>query len=330
MILSWNTTNECNLYCSHCYRESGDRRAGELNTAEGKKLIDEIARAGFKVMIFSGGEPLMREDIYELIAHAAQRGLRPVLGSNGTLITEEAAQKLKEAGARGVGISLDSLDRCRHDKLRGCEHAWDRAVQGMENCKKAGLPFQIHTTIMDWNAPELEQLTDFAVERGAVAHHIFFLVPTGRGKDIADEALDPDTYEEVLTRAVKKAAEVNIEIKPTCAPQFMRIAKQLGVPMRFGKGCIAGTSYCIIGPTGRVQPCAYISEEIGNVRETPFDEIWRDNPVFHRLRTAAYEGACGACAYQKSCGGCRARAAYYHDGNLMAEDIICQYGQRGR
>ena len=175
MIISWNTTNACNMFCKHCYREAGCKAEEELNTQEAKTLLNQIAKAGFKIMIFSGGEPLMRPDILELVKHATSLGLRSVFGTNGTLITEEMAYKLKEAGAMGMGISLDSMDKEKHDTFRCYKGAWDGAVAGMRNCKKAGLPFQIHTTVMDWNQHELEDLTDFAVAEGAVAHHIFFL-----------------------------------------------------------------------------------------------------------------------------------------------------------
>lgn len=323
MIMSWNTTNKCNMFCDHCYRESGQEAAGELTTIQAKTLIEEVARAGFKIMIFSGGEPLTREDIFELIAHAKACGLRPVLGTNGSLITEEVAHKLKTAGLMGAGISLDSLDVAKHNQLRKLDGAWEMAVEGMKNCRKAGLGFQIHTTVMDWNQHEVEALTDFAVEMGAVAHHIFFLVPTGRGEKIEAQALKRDDYEALLVRIMTKAKEVPIEIKPTCAPQFMRVADQLRLNLRFSKGCLAGTSYCIISPTGDVQPCAYMKMEIGNVKNTPFDEIWANNPVFQTLRTTDYSGMCGACGYKNKCGGCRARAAYYHEGDYMSDDPLC-------
>ena len=317
--MSWNTTNACNLYCKHCYRESGKQAEGELSTAEGKKLIDGIAKAGFHIMIFSGGEPLTRPDIYELIAHAREVGLRPVLGSNGTLITPEVALRLKEAGLMAAGISLDSLDPQKHDALRGKEGAWEAAVQGMKNCREAGLGFQIHTTVMDWNT----DMMDFAVEIGARAHHIFFLVPTGRGEDIVDMALDRKAYEEVLTRIMTKAKDVPIEVKPTCAPQFIRVSDKVGYKHRFSKGCLAGISYCIISPKGDVQPCAYMKMEIGNVRDLPFDTIWAENETFQTLRTMQYGGECGTCQYDSKCGGCRARAAYYHKGDYMSADPLC-------
>ena len=229
MIVSWNTTNACNLTCAHCYRDAGAKAADELSTAEAKKMLTEIAKAGFKIMIFSGGEPLMRPDIVELVQFASDQGLRPVFGTNGTLITPELAKALKDAGTMGMGISLDSLDPAKHDKLRGKEGAWAEAVRGMENCRAAGLNFQIHTTVMDWNQDELEAITDFAVEKGAVAHHFFFLVPTGRATSIEEESLRAEQYESVLTRIMKKQQEVDIELKPTCAPQFLRIAALMGV-----------------------------------------------------------------------------------------------------
>lgn len=330
MIISWNTTNACNMHCAHCYRDAGCRAEDELSTAEGKQMLTEIARAGFKIMIFSGGEPLLRPDIIELVQHASNVGLRPVFGTNGTLITPEMAAKLKAAGTMGVGISLDSLDAAKHDRFRDFPHAWEGAVRGMRNCRAAGLPFQIHTTVMDWNASELEAITDFAVAEKAVAHHFFFLVPTGRAATIEAESLRAEAYEDVLTRIMKKQQTVDIELKPTCAPQFLRIAAQMGMKTRFRRGCLAGTAYCIVSPRGKVQPCAYLNMEIGDVRRQPFDEIWRTSEVLQRLRTMDYAGGCGSCDYKRACGGCRARAAYYHEGDYMAEEPWCLYhGRKG-
>lgn len=325
MIVSWNSTNACNMFCDHCYRESGTAAQGELNTAEAKAMIDEIVRAGFKIMIFSGGEPLLRPDILDLVAHANAGGLRAVFGTNGTLITPELAVQLKAAGARGMGISLDSLDAKKHDSLRKYTGAWEGAVRGMENCRNAGLPFQIHTTVFDWNKDELTAITDFAIEKGAAAHHFFFLVPTGRGSNIRDQSLDAQEYEETITRIMEKQKTVSIELKPTCAPQFTRIAREIGLDTRFTRGCLAGTTYCIVSPKGIVQPCAYLNIEAGNVRQTPFSEIWQNSPVLKELRTMKYKGGCGTCRYIKVCGGCRARAAVYHDGDYMHEEPWCLY-----
>jgi len=325
VIVSWNSTNQCNMYCAHCYRGAGEKGDQELSTTEAKALLEEIARAHFKIMIFSGGEPLLRSDIFDLVAHARDLGLRPVFGTNGTLITKEVAQELVKAGALGMGISLDSLDKSSHDSFRRCEGAWDGAVAGMEQCRSAGLRFQIHTTVMGWNDHEIESMTDFAVERGAVAHHIFFLVPTGRASGIEEQSLRAQEYEGLLERILEKQKATEIELKPTCAPQFMRIAKQKGLEMRFSRGCLAGISYCIIGPNGDLQPCAYLDLPIGNVRETPFSELWKNSPVLKKLRTQEYSGGCGHCMYKGICGGCRARAAVYHGGDYMAEEPWCLY-----
>lgn len=325
MLVSWMTTNRCNLRCVHCYQDAEEATDLELTTEEAKKMIGEIAKAGFKVMIFSGGEPLMREDIYELVSYAREQGLRPVFGSNGTLITPEVARRLKESGACAMGISVDSLSAEKHDKFRGLENAWELTRAGIEACKEAGLPFQLHTTVVDWNRDEVCDITDFAVEIGAMAHYIFFLIPVGRGKFINDTALEVADNERLLRAIMEKSAHVPIDVKPTCAPQFTRVAKQLGVDTRFERGCLAGLTYCVIGSEGIVRPCAYMTEEAGDVREQPFDEIWANSPVFERLRTQAYEGACGTCDYKSGCGGCRARAGYYHDGNILAQDDYCAH-----
>lgn len=328
MIISWNTTRACNLRCIHCYRDAGAADRGELTTAEGRTLLAQIARAGFKIMIFSGGEPLIREDIFELIACAKTLGMRPVLGTNGMLITSAVARALKEAGAACAGISLDSRDRDRHDRFRGHAGAWEETMRGIAACREAGLPFQIHTTVMTWNESEITSITDLAVELGAVAHHIFFLVPTGRARDIEDTTLKTAQYEALLERILDKQAQVPIELKPTCAPQFMRIARQKGIPMRFSKGCLAGTSYCVILPSGDVHPCPYLPLSAGNVREQPFDAIWRDSALLQDFRRLPLKGGCGSCSCADICGGCRARAYYYSDGDYLAEEPWCNFGRQ--
>lgn len=326
MLVSWNTTNECNLACRHCYRDAGARREEELDTAEALTLIDGIRAAGFRIMIFSGGEPLLREDIVELVRYAKSRGLVPVFGSNGTLLTGELAHRLADAGTAAFGISLDSPHAAEHDDFRGVPGAFQGAVDGMRVCREAGIPFQVHTTAMNWNADQITELTDWAVAAGARAHHVFFLVPTGRGLAIEDQVLPPERYERLLRRLMAKSTEVPIEIKPTCAPQFVRIARQMGVTTRFDRGCLAGLSYCIISPVGQVQACAYLDLPAGDVRKTPFEQIWRESPLFAALRTKTYGGRCGTCSFAGVCGGCRARA-YYLTGDYLGGDEWCLYRQ---
>ncbi len=324
MLISWNTTRQCHLRCRHCYRDAGEKDERELSTAEGRKLLHEIALCGFKIIIFSGGEPLLREDILELTAHARNLGLRPVFGTTGTTITPEIARELKKAGAVRLGISLDSAAEEVHDELRQVPGSWHRALEGMENCRLEGLEFQVHTTVVEKNYGEIESITDLSVEIGAAAHHVFFLVPTGRARDMEEEALRQRKYEKMLHRILEKQKEVPIELKPTCAPQFMRIAAVKGLEMRFSRGCLAGTAYCCITPGGDVNPCPYLPLKAGNVLEVPFQRIWRESAIFNRLRSETLGGKCGRCRYRDICSGCRARAHYY-EGDYMAGDPWCLY-----
>jgi putative heme d1 biosynthesis radical SAM protein NirJ2 len=322
MIISWNTTKVCNLKCEHCYRDAGGRDPQELNTAEGIALIDEIALAGFKILILSGGEPLMREDIFELVEHSVARGLRPVMGTNGTLFTRDLVCKMKAAGVARAGISLDSNDKSVHDAFRKMDGAWDSAVNGMKLCREEGLSFQVHTTVTKRNMGEITSMTDFVAGLGAAAHHIFFLVPTGRGKDISGVFLNAKDIKAVLKAVLNKQKDTPIELKPVCAPQFMPMAKSMGLSLRFSRGCLAGTGYCCILPNGDVHPCPYLPMKAGNVRQKPFSGIWKESDIFTRLRTLSYSGSCGVCGSKELCGGCRARA-YAEFGDYMAEDPGC-------
>ena len=295
----------------------------ELTTAEGKKLLDEAFACGFRIFVFSGGEPLLRPDLTELTAYAKSVGLRPVLGTNGILLTPAKVRELKDAGLAAAGISVDSLSAEKHDWFRQSKGAWAATVSGINSCREAGLPFQIHTTVMDWNEAETLSITDQAVEWGAMAHHVFFLVPTGRGDKIKDRSLPAAKQEELLGKILDKQSQVKIELKPTCAPQFMRIAAQKGMAMRFSKGCIAGTAYCVVLPNGDLQPCPYFPLKAGNIRLGGFATLWKESPLMKDLRGGGLHGQCGVCAFKNTCGGCRARAWYASDGDYLAEDPHC-------
>ncbi len=323
MIISWNITKACQLKCLHCYRDAGTKEADELTPAEGKALIDEIALAGFKILIISGGEPLMRADVYDLIAHAKARGLRPVLGTNGIMIDRGVARRLKDAGLTRAGISLDSTDEAVHDDFRQYAGAWKGSLAGMKACLDEGLDFQIHTTVTTYNYKDVAKITDLAVTLGAKAHHIFFLVPTGRGKDLA--AVIPSAeYQALLKKIMQKQREVPIELKPVCAPQFVPLAQDMNQPTRFQRGCLAGVSYCCILPNGDVHPCPYFPIKVGNVRDHKFSALWGSHPLFKELRQGDYNGNCGGCQHKTSCGGCRARA-YAQTGDYMDFDPECIY-----
>ncbi|MFP4198835.1 MAG: radical SAM protein [Halanaerobium sp.] len=321
-IISWNSTNQCHLNCPHCYRDAGANLAKELNTAEAKKMLDQIKAANFHLMIFSGGEPLLRDDIFELISYASEIGLRPVLGSSGGLIDAQTAVKLKEAGVLAAGISLDSVDPQKHNQFRGEAGLFAKVKNAFSELKKVDIPFQTHMTVMDWNLDELEAVIDYSAQVGAKAAHIFFMVPTGRAAYIEENSISKNEYQQAIKRIMKKSEEVEIEVKPVCAPQFIATADQMDIKTRFRNGCLAGESYCIVNPVGDVQPCAYLDLKVGNLRENNFKSIWENSEILNKMRTSDWQGKCGSCKYGTNCRGCRARA-YYYSGDFMGADPFC-------
>jgi len=308
-LVSWNVTLKCNLRCSHCYIDAQIREAtGELTTAEGKMLIDQIAEVSKPILILSGGEPLLREDIFELARYGSEKGLKVTMGTNGTLVDDESARRLRDAGVRKVAISLDSISPEKHDIFRGLRGAWKATIKGIDACQRNGLDFQVNTTVTKQNFEEVDEIISFAQRLGASNFHLFFLVPTGRGEKLED--LTPVQYEEMLRKVIKEGARRDFDVRPTCAPQFMRIAKQEMMNLeKWGRGCIAGIRYCRIYPTGDVTPCPYLPVKVGNIRESSFKEIWFNSDVLNELRDLSkLKGRCGICEYKDICGGCRARA----------------------
>lgn len=336
-LLAINLTRRCNLHCAHCYLDAHARRHAdnELSTAEVHEVLDEVASRGTETMVvLTGGEPLLRPDLEEIVAHGARRGLAMVVGTNGTLLTGERAQSLKAAGVMGCGISLDSLDPRHHDDFRGVAGAWAKALSGIENCRHHGLAFQIHFTVTGHNADEVPAMIDFARRSGARVLNVFFLVCTGRGRSLSD--ITPQRYEQVLEQLIDaQARTADLIIRARCAPHFKRIAHQRNpdsmlnrIGGRDADGCIAGTHYCRITSDGGVTACPYIPLEEGNIRQRPFGEIWDHASGFQHLRAPTLGGTCGVCEYRELCGGCRARALA-HSGELMDADPWCAYGPRG-
>ena len=325
MLISWNTTSRCNLFCRHCYRESGPGTdtSGELSTREGRDLIAAVARAGFRLLILSGGEPLLREDILDLVAAAREAGLVPAMGTNGTLLTADIARALAAAGLRGVAVSVDSLDRDYHDDFRGMKGAYDLTQRGIANALAAGLRVQINLTLTARNLEQFDAMVDHYEALGVQAVHPFFLVPTGRALSMADGELASDAYFAMIRKILARQRTTTVELKPTCAPQFMPMALEMGLPQRFSRGCLAGVSYCCILPRGQVHVCPYLPVEAGDVRNAPFDEIWERSEVFRKLRDfSSYGGRCGRCEHVAICGGCRARA-FHATGDYLAEEPWC-------
>jgi AdoMet-dependent heme synthase len=322
-LVSWNTTQRCNLRCSHCYLAAGQRAPAELTIEEGCRLIDQLADAGTRMLILTGGEPLMRRETTELVARASSRGLLVVLGTNGMLLTGSRAGQLKAAGVDGVGISLDSADPERHDSFRGVPGAWRGAVRGIRACVAEGLPVLLQMTVLPWNFEEVEDLIELADREGATGFTLYFLVCTGRGETLSD--ITPEQYEQALgSLAAAQERYPRMMVRARCAPQISRIAAQQDSALVGNAGCLAARQYCRITPDGQVTPCPYLPLSAGSVRERPFSEIWQNAPLFQRLRGGTPTGRCGDCDFRALCGGCRARA-FALTGDLLGEDPWCAY-----
>lgn len=346
-LISWNVTKRCNLHCGHCYLdastlapplrpsgtkseiESGLSETIELSTIEALKLIDDISfLAPGAMLILTGGEPLARGDIFDLAGHASERGLSVVLGTNGTLLTEETVLRLKEKGVKGVGLSIDSLDPLSHDTFRGLNGAWESTVKGIEYLNKHGIEFQLQLSVTKGNYEEVEDIVEFACQKGAKAMNVFFLVCTGRGQEMTD--ITPQQYEKVLVKLsdLDKKYSGKLMVRGRCAPHFLRVVQQKDPdsPVMKGatSGCIAGTHYFRITPDGDVTPCPYMPTVVGNIRKQGLADIWNNSSVFHKLRNPSYNGRCADCEFSDVCGGCRARALAA-SGDLMGEDPWCEH-----
>ncbi len=344
-IISWNITLRCPLKCAHCYVDAGNSEPeGVLSTNEAKRVIDQIADAGSPILVLSGGEPLLREDICEIATYGTEKKLRMVMGTSGYYLDEEMALRLKEAGIKAVAISLDSIEPAIHDAFRGVEGAWERAVHAVDACNAAGIPVQINMTVVRPVIGDIESLITYGESKGVKDYHLFFPVRTGRGEGISLST--PEEYEGIIHEVLTRYRDSRLNIRPTCAPQFRRIADDLGIENpQWGRGCLAGITYCRIYATGEVTPCPYIPLSAGNLKRNTFDEIWRESELFLKLRDLDnITGKCGRCTYKIACGGCRARAyqnltssprwcdglaePQHYSEEIFAEDPWCSYQPR--
>ncbi|MBI1913094.1 MAG: radical SAM protein [Deltaproteobacteria bacterium] len=330
-LVSWNITKRCNLKCSHCYLDASELEGNnEATTVEAHRFVDEIASVNPQAMlVLTGGEPLMRPDIFEVSCYASQKGLTVVLGTNGTLLEDKLIEKLKDSGVKGVGVSLDSLNPSYHDTFRGQDGAWQKTVKAIDSLRLHEVPFQLQLTATRQNMQEIPSFIEFAYEKNAKAVNIFFLVCTGRGQDITD--ITPSEYEEILKylTEAEDAYKGKIMVRARCAPHFLRVASEN--PLHGStSGCIAGRGYLRISPEGFVTPCPYIpvNSATYNLKEKPLKDIIETDRQFTSLRKPQYSGRCKGCEFAESCGGCRARALA-STGDLMGEDPWCAYEPKG-
>ena len=331
-MVAWELDEACNLNCIHCRaRANAGPHEGELSLAECRRIIDDIASFASPTLILTGGEPLLRPDIYDIADYAASVGIRAVMAVNGTLVDDKAAARLNKAGILRVSMSIDGKDAGEHDRFRGVPGAFDGVMRAAECLRKAGLPFQINTTIARLNAKDLRAIYDLARTMGAVAWHVFLLVPVGRGEGLKGEELSAAMYEEVLGRLYGLEEEGLIEMKVTCAPHYYRIVQERGGTPK-SSGCLAGKSFLFISHKGIAQPCGYLELACGNVRADGVRKVWEGSRELASIRDLSlYKGKCGQCRYLRICGGCRARAAELK-GDFLEAEPYCTYieGAKGR
>ncbi len=348
-LVVWNFTNACNLKCKHCYQRAGARANDELTVEEKFRAVEEMARAGVVSIGFSGGEPLLAYDFYDVVGKVKKEGMHVALATNGTLITSKVAKRLKDVGVDYVEVSLDSAEPERHDAFRGVSGSFYRALEGIKHCVDQGIFTCVATTVTQLNLHEISDIIGLAENLRAQRFIAFNFIPAGRGTDVAEIDLSPEQRESLLKMLIDKNASGEIQALST-APQLARVSLQLsggeivapthmyiGLPSHIGRpswdlkvvaefigGCGAGRLYCSLQPNGDVSPCVFMPGLIvGNIRESSFMDIWEKNEVMRRLRDRRWlEGRCGNCKYKHVCGGCRARAlGYFND--IMAPDPGC-------
>jgi radical SAM protein with 4Fe4S-binding SPASM domain len=329
-VVAWNLTRRCNLECAHCYIAAGPHESAtsELATPECLRIVDELlALNPAPLVILSGGEPLLRDDLTEIAAYASQRGATVVVGTNGTLLSDERIAALQDAGVRGVAVSIDSLRPTYHDNFRHGKGSLADTVAALGRLRAHRLDFIVQTTVTKGNRAELERLVAWSADEGAVAFNCYFLVATGRGAGLSD--LAPAEYEAVLADLARWQREYRgrLLVRAKCAPHFMRHVHQADPDspvLHYETRCPCGTQYCRITPDGKLTPCPYLPEVAGDLRTQSFGEIWREAPLFRALREGTLGGKCGRCEYRKLCGGCRARA-FALEGDVLAADPSCVY-----
>ncbi len=333
-VIAWNLTKRCNLACAHCYIAAGSwhAAAGELSTAECHRILDEILELNQSPMlILSGGEPLLRDDLEQIAEHASSAGATVVVGTNGTRLSHERIRSLMRAGVSGVAISVDSLHPEYHDRFRHGAGALEDTLAAVERLREHRLDFVVQTSLTSGNRAELSELVAWAADRGAVSFNLYFLVPTGRGERMT--GLTPTENEEVLRELTSLEAVYRgqMMIRSKCQPQIMRhVAEGDGDSplLNYGTRCPCGVHYCRITPEGKLTPCPYTPTVAGDLRESSFRQVWEESPVFHALRHGELGGKCGRCEYREICGGCRARAEA-ETGDLLGPDESCAYEPTG-
>lgn len=339
--VAWEITRRCNLRCVHCRSSSEMEVKGhpDFSTVEAFRIIDDIVSYAKPVVVLSGGEPLVRQDVFEIARYGTDKGLRMCLATNGILVNDEICEKIRNSGIRIVSLSLDGSEETVHDNFRNQKGAFAGVINAARLFKKHGIEFIINSSFTKRNQEEIPKIYRLAKELGATAWYMFMIVPTGRGEEIRNELISKEDYEEILEWHYQmEKGEKDMLVRPTCAPHYYRIVLQKSKEegekfekrtLKFStggaKGCIAGQVICLIDVDGNVLPCSYFPKPAGNIKGQSFKDIWENSELFRELRDfKKYKGKCGSCEYINVCGGCRARA-YAIYGDYLEEEPFCGY-----
>lgn len=337
-LIAWEVTRRCNLNCLHCRAGAQNKRyPNELTTEQCYRLLDNIVSFARPIIILTGGEPMLREDIFEIAAYGSKLDLRMVLATCGMLIDDDAAKKMIASGIQCISVSIDGASAPSHDGFRRVDGAFIAAMAAIETAKRNNLAFQINTTITKHNLSELSDIMRLAEQLGAVTFNPFLLVPTGRGKELADQEISPEQYEQVLQWLSKQRDKSKFQVRVTCAPHYQRILRQNPLPnnqnsntnrSRFTPaGCMGGKSFAFISHIGKVQICGFLETEAGDLQQNNFNfaDIWDNSEFLRQIRQVDnYRGKCGYCPYRRICGGCRARA-HALTGDYLESEPFCIY-----
>ncbi len=329
-VVAWESTRACNYACQHC-RATAQKQAdpNQLTTKEALDMVDQIAAFCKPILIISGGDPLLRGDIFEVAKYATDKGLRVVMSPSGSNITLSVIEKMKASGTKMISLSLDGATAAVHDGFRMVPGAFDLAMHNMKLARENQMPFRINTTVTQHNLADLPNILKLAEQVGAVEWDVFMLVPTGRGK--IQMEISPDQYEETLQSVYQSSLTSAIPIKVTCAPQYSRIVAQHvqanpeSKGRHGGRGCMAGNGFCFISHIGEVYGCGFLPIKAGNIRQQNFREIYQNASLFKQLRDhTLLKEKCGICNFKATCGGCRARA-YSIRKDFLEEEPFCNY-----
>jgi radical SAM protein with 4Fe4S-binding SPASM domain len=328
-LIAFEITRRCRYQCRHCRANAGPDSVDELDTNQCKKIIASIARFARPILILTGGEPMERADLLEIIQYACQRGLRVVMATCGYLLNDETMARVKKAGLSALAFSIDGSSAETHDKFRGSDGAFDAVMRAVEIARRAKMPFQINTTLSKLNAGEVLGIAELTKRLGAICFNAFIMVPMGRGGEIEDAVLDPVQYETLLGELLRIKIRGEVEVRVTCGPAWARICEQAKVRRLASesRGCMAGKGFGFISWRGDVQTCGFLDVSAGNLVKNgyKFREIWLKSRFLNEIRDrTALKDKCGQCEYVGICGGCRARAMAML-GDYLAGDPVCGY-----